>query len=523
MIQNKKPVVLCVIDGFGLSSTWRGNAIFSASPKNFFEIWGNYIHHLLAYSSKNPSSAVYDNPERYLASLLRGREVESEREYIDNQIKKELLSSNDVLKGAFKQALDRNSSLHLIGNLSEDSGKYSNFEHLLSLLELAKEKNLFRVFVHLIIDSTLDYKQILKGIQRLEMKINQTGLGEIASICGLNFIQEDKKSFLDFSKAYKAIVEGRGNSYLSAEQAINKNKDTFDSPSNFPPSVVTSKDDPIGVISDFDSIIFFNHNNSDLTKLILAFSSSSDSSRLPSPKFLYLATFFDYILPKPDGLNVLFKRAGTIDLPHILCGAGLNQLYISDSTRMLSIKSQLNGFKEISGQPSEDFVPVLDYKQYLNNPKPIIYEIFSKTVSAVKEKKYDFIFIDVPCIDEIASNGTFGQALNATKMVDNFLPVLLEAVLNEGGVLIITSTYGNAEKMVRRDQYEILNGRTLDPVPFILASSESKKEMKSSSIVSELMYDMITKKNYLRDIAPTIIELFNLPIPTEFTGHNLMS
>ncbi|MCL5071702.1 MAG: hypothetical protein M1308_12535, partial [Actinobacteria bacterium] len=224
METNNKPMVLCVIDGFGLTSSWKGNAIFSAAPKNFFDIWSSYPHYLLTYSDKiSKEDAVYDNPGRYLTSIFSGKEIESEREYIDKHIEDSLVN-NEVLNNAFQQASEKSSSLHLIGNLSGDEGKYSNLKHLFALLDLAKEKNVFQVFIHLILDDTGGgFDKITESLHKLETKLSETGLGQIASICGLNYLREkDNMSFLNFSKAYRTIVEGRGNSYLSAGQAINK-------------------------------------------------------------------------------------------------------------------------------------------------------------------------------------------------------------------------------------------------------------------------------------------------------------
>lgn len=524
MEKRYKPVVLCVIDGFGLSSSWRGNAVFSAVPKNFFEIWENYPHYLLQYQHNHLNTPAYDNPERYLASLLQGREIKSQRVYIDIQIEKDLLKENDVLDRAFRQTSEKNSSLHFIGNLSGQSGKFSEIEHLFALLKLAKERKVFRAYIHLILDNSGGgFSSILKDLSSLEQELEKLGIGEIASVSGLDFLSDSEKSFLNFSKAYKAIVEGNGNSYLSAQQTISKNKEALKSPSSVPPSVISSQNNPVGVISDFDSIIFFNHNNREIAKLILAFSSSSKNLRLAQPKFLFLATFFDCLLPKPDEVNIVFDRNHETSLPQILYKAGLNQAFVSDSTRMLSIKSQIKELGNVSDRVFEDFLPIVDLDAYLNNAKGTVSNVFSRAIDVIARKKYDFVFIDLPCIDEIADNGSFKETVAAIKAVDYFLPALLQSVLGLDGVLIITSNYGNAEKMVRRNDYEALNKRTVNPIPFIYITNSNKKRSASVSIASELMYDMVTKKRHLIDVAPTILEIFGLPIPDKFSGRSLIS
>jgi 2,3-bisphosphoglycerate-independent phosphoglycerate mutase len=524
--EKKGPIVLCVVDGFGLTSSWRGNAIFSAAPKNFFQLWSSYPHSLLAsVKDAEAKQPEYDNPERYLGSLFQGSTVKSEREFVDDQIQNKLLSSNNNLNNALIQSIERNSSLHLIGNLSGESGKYSELKHLFALLSQAKEKNIFRVYIHLILDDTGGgYEPMLDSLHALEGEIARVGVGEIASVSGLNYILEKtSKSYFDFQKAYKAIIEGSGASYLSAEQAINKNKKTASSPSDISPSVISFQNNPIGIISDFDSIIFFNHNNCKLNKLIYALSSNGmESSSLRSVKFLYITTFFSCILPKPEQVRVIFEREININIPSILYQSGLSQAYISDSTRMLAIKSELKGLEDVNNV-YEYFVPILNQNQYLDNTDKIISEIFLRTIDTIKQQKYDFIFIDIPCIDEVATNGTFDQTIKAIKSIDGCLPSLLKSVFEAEGKLIFTSTYGNAERMALRNKYEVLNSRTIDPTPFVFATKENFKRTVSANVASGLVYDMMLKKNNLTDVAPTILELFNLPVPKEFTGASLVN
>ncbi|MFA4996289.1 MAG: hypothetical protein WC536_04085 [Patescibacteria group bacterium] len=519
----KKPVVLCIIDGFGLSASWKGNAILTANPKNFLNFWATYPHCLLAYPN-TPSNdlSLYNNPESYLSSLLEGRKNESQREYIDNKIKEDVLLNNNVLNDAFKQASEKSSSLHLIGNFSGKSGKYGDLEHLIALLRLAKKRGIYRVYTHLIMDDTGgDNDQALDSLHILEAEIAKIGLGEIASISGLNYLRDEMnaKTF----KTYKAIVEGRGNFYLSAEQAINRNKKTSSLLSNIPPSVITSQGNPIARVSDFDSIIFFNHNNFELTKLITALSANSaESSQLTLAKYLFLATFFDHVLPKSNQVKSIFETENKINLPNILSNAEVNQLYLSDSSRIFSIKSGLRGLEQ-AGYASEDFIPIINKNKYLNNPKDVLNSIFSKAVDSIKQRRHDFIMIEVPSIDEAANYGTFDQTVKAVKAIDEFLPSLFQSIEDSNGSLILTSLYGNAEKMVQRSSYELLNNRTINPVPFILATKDSQKKSAITNIASELMCGMMSKKNHLTDIAPTILELLDLPVPKEFSGKSLVS
>lgn len=525
--KNHQSIIMCLIDGFGLSSNWKGNAILSAQPQSFFNIWSSYPHYLL--SSPNDvfnNKPSYVNPEYYLTSLFLGRETLSQSQYLDDKVKEGLLEDSIVLNQALDQAVDRNSALHLIGNIPQNKVSFSELKHLVALIKLAKKKNIYRVYIHLILDSSGGgFDDILDGLNLLEDEIEKAGVGEIASICGLNFIREEnaKKLFNDFKKAYRAIVEGSGNTFLSAEQAINRLKRSINSPSDFLPSVILFRNNPIGRISDFDSIIFFNHNNSLLTKLVLALSSSNlEGGRFSTPKFLFLATFFDCILPKPEQLRTIFNMKNETSLPWILDQSSIRQIYITDSSRMLNIKTILSGLENTSEFLSEDYVPVLSQGQSSTNDKAVISEISSRAISAIQSNRYDFIFINFSSIDEAAKSNLFDRTQKAVKEIDNILPVLLKNTLDLNGVFLLTSLYGNAEKMVHRNLNEKLNNKTFSPTPLIIASNENYKQPKDTSIESLVLYDMITKKYKTLDIAPTILHLFNLPVPKEFSGQNLI-
>jgi len=515
-----------MIEGFGISTSWKGNAVASSDPKNFYSLWHEYQHALLS-SFKSQNLTVFENGGSYLESILAGAAQKSDREVIDEEISSGCLETNEVINNSFSQIIKSNSALHLIGNLSGNDGEFGNINHLLSLLKLAKQKNIFRVYIHLILDASnsRSFDQVSSDILNLNKQIEIIGVGEIASLCGMKYIEDwngSRLAFLNFLKAKRAILEGRGNIYLSAEQAIAQNRSRISTPDRVPPSVISFKSHPVGIVHDLDSVIFFNHNNTKFTNLIASFcGSAAEKNTISTPKFLNITTLLEYSLPGNKQVNIAIKKKGLNALPQILSSQNIKQIYLSDSYRALEVKSLLEGSGADNYEPDQFFIPALNLPEYCKNPKPVILETFKLAANSLS-KDYNFIFVDFPSIDVITNNGNFNQAINAAKIIDFYLPVLVKKVLEANGKLIITSNYGNAEKMVHRSEYELLNRRTGNPVPFILISNESKNTAPKTSLENELIYDIIRKKNNLLDIAPTILGLMNLPIPNEMTGKCLI-
>jgi 2,3-bisphosphoglycerate-independent phosphoglycerate mutase len=239
-----------------------------------------------------------------------------------------------------------------------------------------------------------------------------------------------------------------------------------------------------------------------------------------APKFLSVLTFFDYVMPRDSHLRTILAKPFYEYLPAILERNNISQVYISDSNRLLELKSLL--CKDGSEQNIEQtFYPAPSVDQYMKDPKPAILEIFKHSANAAGSGQR-FIFAHIPALDVIAATGNFNQAVVATRIIDEYLSILAKKILSLDGKLIITGTYGNAEKMVHRNEYELLNHRTLSPTPFLLISNQTKAETRSVSIENEAMYDIIRKKNNLIDIAPTILGLLNLPVPNSMTGRNLV-
>lgn len=512
------PIVLALIENFGLSSSWSGNAIISGNPKNFYSLWQRYPHTAIYPNSKEATHS-YENIGLDFAKISSGYEVLSNKKYTDLEIENQDFFQKQSFTKIFDEALDRNSALHLVGNLSGKNGKYSDINHLLAILKIAKRERLFRAYIHLIVDDDLlDYPELTSDLIK---KIQDLGVGEIASVSGQKFVDDKNQNFKDFLNVMKTIVNGSGAQALSASQALNFG---VKPPSQKAPTSVVFKNRYVCRVNNFDVVLFFNHNNKNLERLILAFASESGKfKRFKLPRFLKVSSLFNPFDQEIDSVDYLLERKFENTISRVFSQNKKRQLYIADASRMTRIKSYFQGSYESESLKKEQFVPC----EHDGNPEKYrrVLDSFANTLEHYLSKNLaDFIVLDVAGITHACKMGTFQDTITACSVIDSFLPKLENMVLASKGTLIVTSDHGGAEKLTDRNDYESLNEKTLNPVPFIVTTEKSSSEVSSDRTVifNQMIYDMIKKKHFRRDIAPTILDLANLPIPDSMEGRSIL-
>ncbi|MCL5072173.1 MAG: hypothetical protein M1308_14980 [Actinobacteria bacterium] len=513
------PLVLLLVEGLGMSSSWNGNAVLTGNPKNFFDLWAKYPHTLLNPSLGLNKEAVFENNESIFSTLSTGVNALYNSAFLTEQINENLVEKN-ILK-AFDRLNQQKSNLHFVGNLSSSAGKYGDINHLLALLKLAKKRSLYNVYIHLIVDDSefSDLREILSLLNALTMEINKIGVGEIASICGQKFISDDAKS-ADFILAYKAMVEGKGYVGLSAEQAFNLFKGNSSIPDHLTPRVISFRGKPIGKFSNFDVVIFFNHNNDSISRFILSISQDRSQYRgINLPKFIETYVFFKLFPQQIGNLKVIYPTDPQNTLTSLLLGAGIKQSYISDYSRIDHIKSYFQGSVKNTDLVENIFIS----EGQLDNHA----EIFNRILSLLK-KELDvgskFILIDIPLIYRFAIKKSFNETVSVIKKFDDFLPQLMKTVFDKKGTIILTSNHGCVEQLVTKSHYERINNKTLNPLPFLYLSSDIAPKSNIQSGGNRLIYDILDKKRHnLIDIAPTILELLGIPRPANMEGQSFIS
>ena len=518
--RDKFPIVLTIIENFGLSSSLSGNAVASANPVNFYSLWERNPHTVLYPNEMNHSNS-YENEEVDLARLFAGRDVLSDKKYLDKVIEDDGLKENKVLLTMLKDVNDHNSALHLVGNLAGKYNRYTELDHLLKLLELIKSKSVFRVYLHLIVGDDLTSDQ--ETVDKFIAKIDELKACEIASVIGQNFVDDASLKARDLGKAINTIVFGQGEKALSPEQALSLRR--MPQVAIKKPTSILFRNRFACKLSNFDSILFFNHNNKPFLMLLLALATGNGSGgRVDLPKILKVASLFNPLDQDLEQLEVIFKREASETLTQGLFSSNIDQLFLSDSSRISTVNKYMKGrIDGGGGSVKELFAPIY------RNSNPALYDqvldlIFKQLQYHLSQGKTRFITILIPVLSS-PNIVNFAQTAAIIKLIDTFLPKLEEEVVKYNGALIITSDHGGTEKMSERNDFELLNDKTNNPVPFILTipGYTGVEKDKRGVAGSRMFYDMIKKSHFVRDFAPTLLELAGASVPDSMTGRSFLS
>lgn len=528
MAKTYKPIVLIIIDGWGLSPSWGGNAIVMNNPQFINWLWRRYPHKILqAFGEIAKPYTKVGNSEIGHAAIGSGRLILPDLNEITISIKGGQFFKNPELLAACKNCTTHNSSLHLIGMVS-DGSIHSHIDHLFALLDLAQQQGLKRVYIHMITDGQdTNATQALVFLKQLEEKINQLQLGEIATVVGRFYAMDRDNHWDRIDKAYKAMVLNQGLKAQSAKETIKKSYLQGITDIYIPPTVIFKNGAPVAKISDKDSVIFFNFRADRGRQLTRAFTDSSTFRSFPFARRYKLldinfVTLTSYGLKLP--IQVAFKPAKIPKtLAEVLSESGFSQLHVAESEKYAHVTYFFNGGREELFK-GEDRIIVKspdvdrpDKAPKLGTPK--IVEVVLKNL-----KDYDFMVINLSNADLLGHTGNIVAIGEGVRTIDQAIRAITLATLKAGGAVIITADHGNAEQVVHiREEGDPETLHTLNPVPFILATPDSKKEEKLSVLPAgfNTLHEILMAKNNLADVAPTILELLGIEKPAEMTGESL--
>lgn len=546
--QNKvKFVLLAVLDGWGIASPGPGNAITQANTQNIQSFMASYPHTLLKASGDAvglPRGEV-GNTETGHLNLGAGRIVYQDLERINMSIADGSFFENKTLVDSIEHAKTQNSNLHLMGLIGA-GGVHSNINHLYALIRLAKQRNFSRVFLHLFTDGRdSPPASALTYINNLRSVIQKEGIGQIASVMGRYWAMDRDRRWDRTAKAYFALTKGQGNLYKTIEEAINTSYDEGKQDEFIEPSLITnSEGTPIASIKDNDSVIFFNFRIDRPRQLTSAFVSSdlkktdfgfdpylvkyakkhelSDGTENPFVfergtllKNLYFVMMTQYSKQlEADGAKVAYPpEIVTSPLGRVISEAGLTQLRMSESEKERFVTFYFNGQNEIA-YPGESriIVPSPKVPTYDKKPEMSARELTTTLIKELSNQSnsYSFILVNYANADMVGHTGSIGAAVTACQVIDECLGKLANIVLAYGGAMLVTADHGNAEEMIDSVTGKIETEHSSNPVPFIAIAKEyfGKPETLQQGI--------------LADIAPTILNLLGLEVPSNMTGRDLL-
>jgi 2,3-bisphosphoglycerate-independent phosphoglycerate mutase len=510
-----KPVLLVVLDGWGLRAEREANAIALAGTPNMDALARDYPSAALKTSglAVGLPEGQMGNSEVGHTNLGAGRIVYQDLVRLNRAVEDGSFFQNPVLQEAMKRAKAGSGTVHFMG-LFSDGGVHSHGDHLHALLELARREGVPRAFVHAFLDgrdtpprSGLDY------LKAFEKRLAETGYGKVASIMGRFYAMDRDKRWDRVALAYAALVKGEGYRSAAPVQAVEEAYGRGENDEFVKPTVVVDgTGEPRGRVRDGDVIVFFNFRADRARELTRAFTQEgfADFDPKPRPRLSYYACMTEY--DQTFGLPVAYgPDQPTRIFPEIVAEAGIAQLRCAETEKYAHVTFFFNGGRETQ-YPGEDRVLVpspRDVKTYDLKPEMSAREVTDRLVQAIDSRKYGFILVNFANPDMVGHTGILAAAIQAVKVVDECVGRLWKAARAAHMAMLVTSDHGNCEMMVDPVTGQPHTAHTLGPVPFILADPD----MKGAKLRAE---------GVLADVAPTALQVMGLPQPPEMKGLGLV-
>lgn len=517
-----QPVVLVILDGWGIGKTEKGNAIAQAKLPTIDKLNKFYPHIALQASGISvglPWGEV-GNSEVGHITLGAGKIIYQSMPRITMDIQTGEFFKNSVFLKAIAHAKQHNSSLHLMGLVGK-GGVHSHIDHLYALLELAKNQKIENVFVHVFSDGRdSSPESAVESIQELQKRMRNYGVGKIASISGRYFAMDRNNNWDRIQKAYDLLTEGKGEKITDPVEYLRESykKDVFDE--FIEPAIVTENGQPAATIRDNDAIIFFNFREDRARQITKAFVLPGFMKFERQPlRNIEFVTMVQYEEGLP--VSVAFPPVGVNEsLGSIISKNNLFQLRIAETEKFAHVSYFFNGGAE-EAFPREDriIVPSVTVDSFDKAPEMKAEEITQRVVSLLEEDKYHFILINYANADIVGHTGNEEATIKAAEAIDSCLEKLISAVLLKNGCLLITADHGNAEEMKNTRTGEVDTEHSANPVPLWFITSENHRENNPKNPGNE----PVEASGLLSDIAPTVLELLGLKKSEEMTGESLLS
>ncbi|MBO7748220.1 2,3-bisphosphoglycerate-independent phosphoglycerate mutase [Paenibacillus sp. MWE-103] len=505
------PVALIILDGFGLRNDVTGNAVAQANKPNYDRYWSTYPHTTLTASGEAvglPEGQMGNSEVGHL-NIGAGRIVYQDLTRISKSIRDGEFFDNETLVGAVRHAKANGKKLHLYGLLS-DGGVHSHIEHLFALLDLAKKEEMPDVYIHAFLDGRDVAPDSAKGyLERLTAKIQEVGVGKIATVQGRYYAMDRDKRWERTEKSFRAMVYGEGPQYTDPIQAVTESyeKSVFDE--FVMPTVIVKEDGkPVGLVESEDSVVFFNFRPDRAIQLSQVFTNEDfrGFDRGPqAPKNLYFVclTLFSetvggYVAYSPKNLDNT--------LGEVLVQNGKRQLRIAETEKYPHVTFFFSGGRdhELEGE-TRILIPSPKVATYDLKPEMSAYEVAAAAVKEIEADRQDVIILNFANPDMVGHSGMLEPTIKAVEATDACLGQVVEAVLAKGGVCLITADHGNAD-MVIDENGRPFTAHTTNPVPFIVTKQVGA----------------LREGGILADIAPTILHFAGLSQPEEMTGRSLV-
>ena len=509
---SKKPVVLMILDGYGLNDNCDHNAVCEGRTPVMDQLMSQ-----CPFVKGNASGLAVGLPDGQMGNsevghlnMGAGRIVYQELTRITKSIQDGDFFDVPEFLQAVENCKKNHSALHLWGLVS-DGGVHSHNTHIYGLLELAKRNGLDKVYVHCFLDGRDTPPASGKGfVEELEAKMKEIGVGKVASVMGRYYAMDRDNRWDRVERAYNALTKGEGKTAVSAADGIQASYDAEVNDEFVEPFVVVEDGKPVAVVNDHDSVIFFNFRPDRAREITRAFCDDEFKGFAREKRLdLTYVCFTDYDDTIANKL-VAFKKESIVNtFGQYLADHNMTQARIAETEKYAHVTFFFNGGVEEPNKGEDRIlVPSPKVATYDLQPEMSAPAVCDKLVEAIKSGKYDVIIINLANPDMVGHTGIEDAAIKAIETVDACGGRTVDAVKETDGILFICADHGNAEQLVDYETGTPFTAHTTNPVPFILVNADPSFKLREGGC--------------LADIAPTLIELMGMEQPKEMTGKSLL-
>jgi len=513
-MRKKNPVLVAILDGWGVGEDSETNAVFQANTPNM-ERWSNEYPSttLLAHNGAvGLPEGQMGNSEVGHLNIGAGRVVYQDFSRINRAVASGELYAQEVLVDLMAELQASDGALHLLGLLS-DGGVHSHIDHLIGLIRMARDKGLTKVYIHAFMDGRDTPPSSGKNyMAQLTAALDEIGVGQVATISGRYWAMDRDNRWERVEQAWQALVAGvgvrAGNDPVQAMAEAYQRDETDEF---IKPTLLCKDDKPLATISDNDGVLFFNFRADRARELTRAFTEPDFSgfkvANRPALSRYVMMTQYDAAFDLP----IVFPPTSlTRILAEEVSAHGLPQLRIAETEKYAHVTFFFNGGREepyaleeriLIESPRE--VATYDEKPAMSAP-----EVTERLLAELDSGRFSLIILNFANADMVGHTGILPAAIAACETVDSCLGQLVAKVQELNGTVLITADHGNSDIMYDPENDEPYTAHTLNPVPLLLIDEEHRgKDLHPGGA--------------LKDIAPTILTLLDLPIPEEMEGECL--
>ncbi len=509
---SKRPTVLMILDGYGLSDKKEGNGVASAKTPVMDKLMKEcpFVKGYASGMAVGLPDGQMGNSEVGHLNMGAGRIVYQELTRITKEIEDGIFFENKAFIQAVDNCKKNDSALHLYGLLS-DGGVHSHLTHILALIDLAAKNGLKKVFLHGFMDGRDTPTDAGVGyVQAVLDKMKETGVGEIATLTGRYYAMDRDNRWDRVQAAYNALTKGEG---ATAPDAITAMKESYANGKTDEfvlPTVIVRDGKPVATIQDGDSIICYNFRPDRAREITRCFCDDEFTGfdRGPRKKVTYVCfTEYDVTIPNK---SIAFEKVSIHNtFGEFLASHNMTQVRIAETEKYAHVTFFFNGGVEEPNK-GEDRILVKSPKvaTYDLQPEMSAPQVCDKLVEAIESGKYDVIITNFANPDMVGHTGVMEAVIKAIETVDACVGRVVEAIEKVDGQMFICADHGNAEKLLDEETGASFTAHTTNPVPFILVNYDKAYKLKEGG--------------RLADIVPTLIEMMGMEKPAEMTGESLL-